>query len=638
MMPAKDEFFEKNLDVVKKIAPWLFDKLCKIDEPHSRLIEDEDDGLDIEFQGTRLYGKSHKRYVEDQVAAYWKKPHRVNFSPPQSVSLDRVAGRFTYNVMRRAVDAGMAFSPIPLGRECFYLMIFGFGLGAHVVPLVEETKCRGLILVEPNVEFLYHSLFTFDWEDLFQRFSGEGKFISIIRGDNHDEIAYNIRQFIRSKNPSFLDGALIFSHYKGSVLEMAQKRFQADASLVLSGLGFFDDDIKMIRNSFENLKNYTSYIYRRVSKPRSLPVFIIGCGPSLDQSFEVIRQNRDKAILLSCGTTLGVLLANGIVPDYQLEIENVEPVYAILSDKAANYDISGITLVASSTVDPRVRPLFSKTIFFFRQVLASWSIFSLGADTALFEAGPTVTNAGLSFAQDLGFREFYFFGMDYGTRDREQHHAKDSEYRPGGKVKFSQGFNMVRPGNLGGSVHTNGIYIWARDTVERNIRNFRRGATYYNCSNGMAIDGTIPKIPKAVSLPGGVDKAVELDNLLGDLIQYDRAQFEKSWGAKDWAGAVGQLCDELIGLCDDRDGDYPFLYLLKMFDVLTAVSDMDLPSNISLLRGSIFMMLITVGFYPSRLTDPTKAEELQEIIRSEVRARIEEMRTEALDFFRGLEP
>ena len=638
MLPAKDEFFEKNLGVFKKLAPWLYDELSKIGEPHSRLIEDEDGGLDVEFQGTRLYGKGHIRYAEEQVAAYWNNPHRVTSCPPQSATLDRVAGQFTFNVMRRAVDAGMKFTPLPLGRECFYLTVFGIGLGAHITSLAEETKCRGLILVEPNLEFLYHSLFTLDWEELTQSFSKTGKFLAVLGGTNPLHIAHDIRNFIRSRCPCFLDGAMTFFHYKGSVLEMAHKRFQTDISLVLTGLGFFDDDIKMVRNSFENLKNYKGYIYRRTTKPRPLPVFIIGCGPSLDPALDVIRKHKDKAVLLSCGTAFGPLLANGIVPDFHLEMENGELTYDLLSAKAAAQDIGDICLVASSTVDPRVAPLFKKTVFFFRQVLASWSIFGLGQDTSLSEPGPTVTNAGLSFAQELGFREFYFFGMDYGARDQAQHHAKDSEYRPGGKVKFVQGFNMTRPGNLGGMVHTNEIFMWARDTVERSIRQFRRGATYYNCSDGMTIEGAVPKIPKAVSLSDGPDKATVLENLLGDLIQYDRAQFEKSWGAEDWAASVEDLCDELIALCDETDDDYPFLYLQKMFDVLTSCPDANLPSHMALLRGSFFMMLMTVGFYPARLIDPAQAEAFQEIIRSEFRAGIEGMKREALEFFAGLEP
>ena len=37
--------------------------------------------------------------------------------------------------------------------------------GEKAGPL-ERTDCRNLVLHEPNIEFYYHSLFTFDWVSL----------------------------------------------------------------------------------------------------------------------------------------------------------------------------------------------------------------------------------------------------------------------------------------------------------------------------------------------------------------------------------------------------------------------------------------------------------------------------------------
>lgn len=632
---VKDDFFEQNLEVFRREAPWLYDQLRQIGEPHSRMIFENDEPADIEFQGTQLYGAPYKEYANHQIAEYWGRPFRMNFIPPQSSTLDEVGGKFTFRLMREAVDKGMAFSTIPVGRETFFLVVYGVGLGAHIEPLIEETKCKGLVLVEPNVEFIYHSLFTLDWTALFERFEDPEKFLLVSLGTDYKRIAHNIRNFVRGKSPSFFDGTTVYAHYKSSVMDMVQQRIQADANLFLSGLGFLEDEILMVRNSFENLKDYDSYTYRRTSKPRSLPAFVIGSGPSLDKCFDVLRANQDKAIFISCGTALGVLLANGIIPDFHMEMENVELVFDILSEKTTTYDLKNLCLVASTTVDPRIKTLFQKKIMFFRQVLASWDIFSLGQDTGLHEVGPTVTNAGLSFAQEVGFQDIYFFGMDYGTRHRDRHHAKDSEYRPGGKAPFSDEFNRERPGNFGGSIYTHGIFLWARETVEQCIRNFRRGVNYYNCSDGMAIEGAVPKIPKTLSLLD-VNKAAELETLFKDLPVYSREQFEESWGRKDWAEQVEKLCDQLIEFCDVEDEDYPLRYLAKMCGVLTKSTERGPAAEVSMIRGSIFMVMISANYYVNRLADPGRKKEFLGIVKAEYRKILGEIRDEAVAFLRSL--
>ena len=631
----KNDLFEQNLEVFRQQAPWLYKQLREIGEPHSRMIFENGEPIDIEFQGTRLYGEDYREHAKNQVADYWARPFRMNFIPPQSSTLDQVGGEFTFRLLRSAVDAGMEMSTLPVGHETFYLIVYGIGLGGHIEALIEETHCKGLVLVEPNVEFIYHSLSTVDWKALFERFGEPEKYLLITLGSEYKQISHNIRNFVRAKSPSFFDGTLVYSHYKSSIMDMAQRRIQDDANLFLSGLGFLEDETWMIRNSFENLKNYESYIYKRSQHPRALPAFVIGTGPSIDKCFDMIRANQDKAVLISCGTSLGVLLANGIVPDFHIEMENVELVFDILSEKTSAYDLSDVCLVASTTVDSRIKDLFRKKIMFFRQVLASWDIFSLGPDSGLHEVGPTVTNAGLSFAQELGFNQIYFVGMDYGTRDRSRHHAKDSEYRPGGKAGFVDEFPLERPGNFGGTVYTHGVFIWARETVEQCIRHFRRGATYYNCSDGMAIDGTIPKVAKTVSLPA-VDKAAALDSLFKDLPVYSREQFEESWEAKDWADQVEALCDQLIDFCDVEDEDYPLRYLAKMCGVLTQSTERGPAAEVSMVRGSIFMIIISAAYYVNRLADRSRLDEFLRMVKDEVRKMLEEVKAEATGFLRSL--
>ncbi len=635
---SKEELFARNMALFERINPQFHAKLAAMTETHSELIFDDDGDPDIEFRGTRLYGMGARRHAEKQVADFWQSnPDRLQFIPPQSSTLDLVAGDFTYRIMRRAVDAKIEFVRNPSTIHSYFLIIYGVGLGQHIEQLIEDTNCKGLVLVEPNNEFLYHSLSIFDWAGLFERFEkDDDTYIMLSTGSDYKRIHTDIRNFVRGTCPSFFDGTTTYHHYPNSVMEMAQQDMQKDANLFLSGLGFLEDELLMVSNSHANMKKYDSYIYRRPQTMRALPALVIGSGPSLDGCMDVIRENMDRALVISCGTALGILLANDIVPDFHMEMENVELVYDILHEKTTKYDLSNTCLVASSTVDPRITDLFEKKALFFRQVLASWEIFSLGADTGLHEVGPTVTNCGLAFAQEIGCREFYFFGMDYGTRNKDRHHAKGSIYDPGGKAEYTDDFPKQRTGNFGGMIHTHGIFGWARAVVELCIRRFRSGRTYYNCSDGVAIDGAVPRSPKTLSLPAGVDKAREIETLLGQFPKYSREQFDVSWTQRDWAGEVDALCDTLIGLSDIEDEDYKLRYMAAVARTLIP-KDVAANAPILMIRGSILMVLISAAYYLSRLADRGQTEEFEAIVRDEFVATLEAMKKEAGDGLRALE-
>ena len=82
-------------------------------------------------------------------------------------------------------------------EETYFLLIFGVGLGGHIDPLVERTNCHVLMLVEPSLEFIYHSLEVYDWAALFERFEERNGRIEILVGSNPDGLAREIRDTLR---------------------------------------------------------------------------------------------------------------------------------------------------------------------------------------------------------------------------------------------------------------------------------------------------------------------------------------------------------------------------------------------------------------------------------------------------------
>ena len=61
----------------------------------------------------------------------------------------------------------MDYDPKHAPEESHFMIVLGIGLGLHLAPLVARCGCRSLVLVEPTLENLYHSLHVADWSGLF---------------------------------------------------------------------------------------------------------------------------------------------------------------------------------------------------------------------------------------------------------------------------------------------------------------------------------------------------------------------------------------------------------------------------------------------------------------------------------------
>ncbi len=631
------EFFAKNLQCFKKYFPHIYVELNAIQKTHSELLFNENGSPDIVFRGQKLYNCDDlDQYVDEHIEAYFKRRKRIYLIPPNSANLDDVASEYNYNVLKKATDLGATFQTDIQGEHTHYMVSFGVGLGKHLLPLAKRSNCAGLILIEPNIEFLYHSLFVTDWTEILELFNGfkDGRYLFITCNQNPLNVQIDVTGFMRGVCAPFVDGIDFYSHYPSSQLAEMHKLLQKEANLAIMGLGFYIDEEIMLRNSYNNLKNYNSYIFTDCQQKVDLPIFIIGSGPSLSQSLDYIRENQDNAIIVSGGTALAPLLKAGIQPDFQVEVENVEASINVLRNARDNFDISDITLVTTTTMQPDAINCFDKKVLYFRQSLTSTPVFTWGAKHQLLEVSPTVTNAALSFAQQVGGKKLYFFGMDYGARKPDKMHIEGTAYDEG--LKFDRQFTIKYKGNFGGHVYTDSILNWARSIAERSIRRFQTGHTYYNCSDGCMIKGAIPKLPRTLKPLPQKDKNILIDQIMNSFAKYSRADFEKSWNRTDWHQETLDLCDRILDILENSTKDnYWCRYIEEITRQIVSEDDKTTPSQF-MLRGSMFLTEMTSVFYPPRIADPEIRKQVEEIVREELIKTVTKLKERVDLFFNDL--
>jgi hypothetical protein len=353
-----------------------------------------------------------------------------------------------------------------------------------------------------------------------------------------------------------------------------------------------------------------------------MPAFVIGSGPSLDKSMPLIREMADKAVIISSGSSIRPLVKNGIIPDFQVETENID-VLPIISQVTGEHDLSGVCLIAASSVDPSILEYFGDAIYYFRSFLPPFPVFCETEENCLEAPDPTVVNASLSFAQGAGFSEIYFFGVDMGAMETGPHHAEDTyHYLPGAiVVPEDLDFSIPMPANFGGTCNTSqGLFI-AKNNLVMAIAANANGRQYFNCSNGVLIDGAQPLRPEDLTLnaPDG-DKKTLVKELIDGFPVYGSEKFERDWAPEQLIASVDVFMDTLIG---DFKKAAPFrdkAYLTKMMQTVkpnlnnqAILSDRSEGFATLTFQGTAMMMLSVFEYYLNRISEEEKVEEFAKI-------------------------
>ncbi len=618
---------EANLEVLREHHPDLTANL-EAYVPRTELVFDDEGNPDVMLEGTPFYGQPLDEHVARQLEGFWRSPSRFSLQILQPTSLDDVGARVLHNVLKRATEAEVTFGQVQQTRKAFFVLVFGVGLGRHLDELVDETGCQALFLVEPNLELIYHSLEVFDWAALLERLKERGCRTRFFLGQDPLALNMNLRNHLRGTNPSSLDGTYLFTHYNSPLFEQTRAFLLKDAFLVVAGLGFYDDEVIMIRNNHANLYSGTSRLYVRPERPQQpLPALIVGSGPSLDKTMGHIKANADTAVVISCGSALRPLLAEGIVPDFHIELENIK-VYALVEQVFQEFDLSPICLITSTTVESSILQFFDNIVYYYRASLSPFKIWCDDDRSCLENPNPTVVNAGLSFAQEVGFREFYLFGTDMGAKGTDRHHSKEAYHYTEGAVFDVKPFNWQVPGNFGGIVNTSTDLYWTRDSLERAISQHARGRSYFNCSDGALIGGTLAKHARSVKLPeveGG--KAETVRAIIESFPIYTAEEFDAKWSDDTIVEDIDTFMDATVTLFTEVEDFKDKTYLVDAFRLLADTTE--LMAMAMVFRGTILQILTANEYYLNRVMDLDRYDEVAEIMREELLDCLERLREDA---------
>ncbi len=177
-----------------------------------------------------------------------------------------------------------------------------------------------------------------------------------------------------------------------------------------------------VRNALENLHRIAWSESLESLSTRS-PVVVAGAGPSLEDSLSLIRQIRERVVLLATDTALPVLASERIRPDAVIALEsqlvNIQDFIGMLFE--------GVPLICDITCSPNVVQLFDNPIYFFSSAFYPLSLFERMSAAGLmpFQLPPlgSVGVTALYIALELTRAPVFVAGLDF-SYIRNQSHAR----------------------------------------------------------------------------------------------------------------------------------------------------------------------------------------------------------------------
>ncbi|MBW7850418.1 MAG: motility associated factor glycosyltransferase family protein [Rhodospirillales bacterium] len=637
---------KSNMDFFKKYLPDIHKVLSKI-TPKTELVWLENDDVNVRDGQNLRYTAGARTDAAKQIKVFKRSPARVVFGrPPTEVkpedaekqltegefltqkfddlATDEHIRRVIIGTARVVKEQNAEIADMVARDHPYYLGVYGVGLGFHIMPLVEHYDPACVIIAECEPEMLFHSTFTFDWNAFYEYMDERKKKIRVIFEDDGRTILTKVSGIIQSECLLGLDGVLSFQHSQAPALKVAFNEFQSPKTANLASfIGYIVDEYNMMKNSFRNLRSGTKRMLGPVRKSVNAPVLVVASGPSLEDNIDFVKRVQDRMIIISSGSSLAVLLKNGIKPDFHTNLERAKSVYQRHVELAEEFDLSNIYVVMTSTIWPGIDSFFKEALYFLRPALSPLAVFCEHDAQILHNEGPQVANTSFALAKRLQAKEIYLLGVDLGTTDPKRPRA--SQAWQGQRPRY---LTIPVRGNLGRTVFTDQALIQQRATLEAQIRKVAEaGGKVFNLGSGVRFEGAPARRLEDVDPPSiGVDKDRHVKDLFEQFPVYTRERFLAAWQSAHVRESIANMIQEMVDALEKSEAwDHK---LIRRFEEINAYVGKSLRNQFAprLFRGSVLRACMHVNAIFLRLKDPAKAPELYQAIRAEF-----------IDFLRELE-
>lgn len=534
-----------NLDTLKFFIPPLYKKFKSYNPESSGVVINDEGNIDLYNKNQFVYNGTPEEFAKKQVSTFIKEPLFFNLELEKNCDNDIL---YDHERVLKAIDnkreKEVTSPPIFNEKRLDFVCMVGVGLGYQIEELLAQKQVQHLYLCEPSNDIFYAMLHCIELRPIFEHCIANGGGITINTGNSYDDMLNGINDVLKRIGRFYLPRFYVYKHYDSATTDSFISTLKEIGYRLAFGWGFMEDEIIGFRHTLANLKlgykvckkpsEFTNYESNRA-------VFIIANGPSLDFSIDFLKENQNDIIIVSCGTTLRVLLKHNIKPDIHVETERPVELLPYIEEiekqqKNSEIKLKDIQIATLNTVYPEVLKKFKAPLLLNKLNDAGGqfieAVDKLNVYTRPAHSNPTCPNTAAALMVSLGFKEIYFIGTDFGYVDNKYHHSKDSLY-------FHENYKSVTnydidtlmsqdlqlKGNFREFVYSNHIFDSSRKHIEY-LLSSNEDVSAYNCADGAFIEHTKPMLIKDIELPkSSQSKQISLDSLIADA--FDNKAFTK---------------------------------------------------------------------------------------------------------------
>lgn len=540
------QMFEKNLAFFKNVNSDIYEQFVNYSAKNIWPIFDDAGYVDLYNNQTKepIFKQDPVEFTENMVNNYLKNAYYNDYRFAAPLLPEEEKRIHAINVSKASQTSSKydkykkRFEHIP-GAARFMIMK-GVGLGYQFEKILDKIDVHYMCIVENNADVFFASLHTLDYDKLFSWFNKSGYGLNIIFDLDENQCMRNIINYALKIGIQNIVRVYEFDYLCSRSLDKSTSAVHKGISEAIGSLGFFDDEIVGLAQSAANFKKKFP-ILKKSNNNYDIPVFICGNGPSLDVSKDTIQKYANKAIIVSAGSTLGALYKMGIKPDFHIENERVYSILSWVKSSSPKEFREDIQFIGMNVIHPEVIEEFDKVALCLKSNDLGTMCFVTQDGNhdfpTLMYCNPTVTNTAFSTFVNLGFKNFYFFGIDLGFSSDGKHHSSHSQYGEIDKKLYADKEiyditsknNIKALGNFSDFCITNRNFFNSKIAFEELI-SLTKEVNCHNCSQGILIEGAKPTYLEDIDL--SQHKTFNKDNFRKALMKehftttYNAAPFE----------------------------------------------------------------------------------------------------------------
>lgn len=522
-----EKMYQKNIDAFSQFFPDIANEFRHYKANKWKPLANASGEVNVFHIETNsaLYGDSPMDMEHEAYNAFVKAPtkERLALTSKQGKSYSHSHQRMVKKIEK--LFKGLSAEEESLPEEVRALLLFGIGAGYKLHELYSNFDIDALFICEPNRDFFYASLFAIDWGTILTKADESNKRVYLNIGDDGSNLARDLSTQLHVIGTHIIESMYFSQGYDNDKLKPAINNLHEELRGIIALGEYFDYSRYGVAHTKWAIEQGVSFYTANPdtsidSASANVPVFIVGNGPSLDNLIPLIKEERSRAIVISCGTALQVLYKNQITPDFHAEIECNRATYDWAIRIGDRQFLKNIDFISCNGAHPDTINLFKNAYLCFKEGEASTVVVEkLLPDLTLPElkfSYPTVSNFAVNFSLEMGFTQVYLLGVDLGFVDPKHHHSKLSGYYlddGSERYDYAQKTNagLIVKGNFRASVSTKFEFNMARTLLESAVRAFPQ-ADVYNLNDGAAISGCLPLKPDFVIVQNSVaDKEAALE-------------------------------------------------------------------------------------------------------------------------------